>query len=499
MESLVSENGAFALVHRGGVLALRDRSRAVDLWQVCGSEAADRWDDVPGQLSAAFAGTAFVAMTSHAATARLTTGSVNPDVGWVGVGRNGMGRLVLLPDGYLVLEDGSGRPHWRSGGVDRRVSAAIVTGDGRLVLMDPDGFQRWSRDPVTDADFAGYQVATGDRLTRGQRLAGAIMSSNGRYRLSHKPDGETVLVRVQGGGEVWSRRAGAPGLEITLGHDGVLRTGTDSTALARWTGRRVDPLAFVVSALVVEDDGDVVLVGADGSEVYRSGTAVEEARLGQLQREYVRREHKERAKHPRPRGSGLGADWFRALDLGDHYAITLVQAVSAHEALLRLGVDAERIASMAYADLALVQDLDGDTLKRFFCAQLDDWVMVVELDSTDGADRLTSMSRGTQAVVCALNHDGEEFLGWSVDGVPTALYEWDSESEALERGGPADAGTRRDAIVPFMRAIGLGRYRDTGDDDHFLPASVEIACLIANVRPGPEHFAAERLGAVDAR
>ncbi|OKI40590.1 hypothetical protein A6A27_39670 [Micromonospora sp. CB01531] len=402
-----------------------------------------------------------------------------------------------MSDGYLVLEDGGGRPLWRSGGVDRRVSAAVVTNDGRLVLVDPDGFQRWSRDPLTDAELASYQAASGDRLTRGQRLGGTLTSPNGRYQLSRTPAGETVLERSRGG-TVWSRRAGVPGSELTLGYDGVLRTGTDSTVLAKFTGRRVDPAAYAVSALVVGDDGDVVLVSDDGSEVYRSGTAAEEARLDQLEREYARREREDRAKPSRPRGSGLPADWFDLLDIDENYAITLVQGVSAREALLRLGVDAGRIAPVTYADLAMVQDVDGHLPKRVFTAQVDDWVMVVELDGgMDGAVRIAEMSRGTQAVVCALNYDGEKFLGWSVDGTPSALYEWESESEALEVGGPADAGTSRDAIVPFMRAIGLGHYRDTRDDDHFLPPPVEIACLIADVRPRPEHFAGEHLGAVD--
>lgn len=445
--SLVSANGAFALEHGpGGELALRDRARGGDIWRV--GAASDR-----------------------------------------------LGRLVLVSDGFLVLEDGVGHQLWRSGDVDRRVSAAVVRNDGRLVLVDPDGYQRWSRDPVTDADFASLRSASGDRLTRGQRLAGTLTSPNGRYQLSHTSAGETVLIRSRGG-TVWSRRAGAPGAEFTLGHDGMLRTGTDSTALAKWTGRRLDPAAYVVSALIVCDDGDFVLIADDGSEVYRSGTAAEEARLDQLERDFARREREERAKPLRPRGSGLPADWFHLLDTSDHYSITLVNRISAREAILRLGVDAERITPTTYAGLAMITDVDGSSPKRVFTAEIGDWVLLVELDAMDGAERIAPMSRGTQALVCAQNYDVEEFLGWSVDGNPSAVYEWDSGGEALRLGGPADAGVQPDAIVPFMHAIGLGRYQYP-DDDHFLPPPVEIACLIADVRPRPEHFAGEHLGAVD--
>lgn len=59
----------------------------------------------------------------------------------------------------------------------------------------------------------------------------------------------------------------------------------------------------------------------------------------------------------------------------------------------------------------------------------------------------------------------------------------------------AGTGTQPDAIVPFMQAIGLGRYRDT-DDGRFLPPSVELACLITGLRPRPDHFAGVHLGTV---
>ncbi|MGC4857175.1 DUF6461 domain-containing protein [Micromonospora sp. DT4] len=501
--ALVSANGAFALEHRGGgELALRDREHAVDLWRVPdsadASEVVHRWDEAASQGSAALVRkSSFLSMMSTVTPAELPRAGEEFSEHRAGVGAapDDAGRLVLVSDGYLLLEDAGGRPLWRSGGVDRRVSAAVVTNDGRLVLVDPDGYQRWSRDRVTDADLAAYQAASGGRMTRGQRLDGTLTSPNGRYHLSHTPAGETVLAR-SGGGMVWSLQAGAPGVELNLGPDGVLRTGTDSTVLAKWTGRRINPVAYALSALVVGDDGDIVLVSDDGAEVYRSGTAAEEARLDQLEREYGRREREDRAKPSRPRGSGLPTDWFDLLDIDQNYSITLVRGVSAKEALLRLGVDAGRITPMTYADLTLAQGPTGGVSRRVLSVEIDDWVMLVEVDGTDGVDRIASMSRGTQAVVCAENYDGDEFLGWFADGTPSARYEWDSESEALESGGPADAGTNPDAIIPFMRTIGLGRYRDTRDDDHFLPPPVEIACLVADVRPRPEHFAGEHLGFV---
>ena len=416
--ALVSAGGTFAIEQRpGGELALRDRVRGIDRWRVGGPSSG----------------------------------------------------LVLAPEGFLVLVDAAGRGRWRSGDVDRRVDAAVVTDDGRLLLIDPDGFQRWSRDPVPDAPAP---PATGDRMTPGQRLAGTLTSPNGKYVLSHDPAGETRLTRTRGGC-VWSLRAGAPGAELTLGPDGMLRTGTDSTVLAKWTGRRIDPAAYRIATLIVGDDGDVVLVGADGSEVYRSGTAAEEARLDRLERDYARREREENARPRRPRGSGLPTDWFRGLDLDDHYSITLVRGVSAEEALRRLGV--KQLKTLTYADF------EDDETRRAFAVPIDGWTMVVELDDQEGARELTAMSSGTQAVAGAQNYDGEEFLGWAADGTLIAEYDWDSEIEE-----------RDDAIRPFMRRIGLGRYRP--DDDNFLPPPVELACLIAGVRPRPDHFTGELLG-----
>jgi uncharacterized small protein (DUF1192 family) len=165
--------------------------------------------------------------------------------------------------------------------------------------MDPDGYVRWSRDPLSTEDLAAYGPARGDRLQRGEVLADSLVSPDGRYTLTHTSAGETLLAKPDDGGTrgVWTRKAGSPGAVISLGLDGVLRAGTDSTVLQRWTGRySMDPTSFTVSAVVVRDEGDVVLESADGTEIYDSGTAAEEARLTKLHQEYARREAQAKAK-----------------------------------------------------------------------------------------------------------------------------------------------------------------------------------------------------------
>ncbi len=109
VQSLVSPNGVYALQHRrDGTLALRDNRADRDVWQIGRPVSAP-------------------------------------------------GALTLLTEGLLVLQGPPGIPVWSSGGVDRRVSAAMVRDDGRLVLVDPDGWVRWSRDPVTTAELAAHR------------------------------------------------------------------------------------------------------------------------------------------------------------------------------------------------------------------------------------------------------------------------------------------------------------------------------------------------------
>lgn len=452
LQSLVSPNNAYALQHRAdGTLVLRDNRAARDVWQI-GTPVP-----VPG-------------------------------------------RLNLLPEGFLVLEGSQGIPVWSSGSVDRRVVAALVRDDGRLVLVDPDGCVRWSRDPVSAEDLAACRPASGDRLQRGEVLADAIVSPDGRYTLTHTSAGETVLrTPSDGAGKdrcVWSRKAGKPGAVISLGPDGVLRAGTDSTVLQRWTGRfRLDPMSFVVSAVVVRNQGDVVLLSEDGTQIDDSRTAAEEARLATLRREYARREAKENAKQVRPAGSGIATDWFDLLDLSGPCTITWVERVDGREALLRLGAGPATIRPMTYEEVvsAAFSGTGDEPVKCALAVPIEHWVMVIEPCGIEGVERAREMSERTQSIVYHTGFDGERVFAWYRDDEPVAVYQ-DDDSDLLDSGAPATEGADPNAMVPFMQQVGLGVYRrDAGD---FLPPPVEVACLIAGIGPRPEHFAGTHLGAV---
>ncbi|ALO99063.1 hypothetical protein SHL15_8095 [Streptomyces hygroscopicus subsp. limoneus] len=450
LASLVSPGGGYALEHRrDGTAVLRDRVQGRDLWHV----------GVPGTAP---------------------------------------GQLTLLDDGRLVLEAWPRVPVWISADPDPRAVTAMVTDQGRLVLTDPDGGLRWSRDPVSEAELAAHRPATGDRLLPGQVLSEPLVSPNGQYRLSHTPDGETVLSAPGDGRDryVWTRSVKAPG-ELTLGTDGILRAGTNSMVLLRWTGRyRLDPEAVRISAVVVRDRGDIVLLDGNGDELHDSGSAAEEARLDKLRRSEARRRAREAARPVRPAGTGLPRDWFDLLDLSEGpYTLTLVKHTDEGEVLRSLGAPAEAIRATTYRDLlqASLRDPDGDCASAF-AVRTGDHVVLVEPCGYQAVERGKDLSRGTDAIVCYLDYDGWQSLAWYRDGKLLAGYGED-DSTRLERGKAAPRGAERSVFVPFMEEIGMGRYRQD-EESAFLPPAVEVAFLAARVRPSGEDFDGVHAGAV---
>ncbi|HUQ57790.1 DUF6461 domain-containing protein [Lentzea sp.] len=454
-QSLVSPNGAYALENRAdGALVLRDNLASRDLWQI---------------------------------------------------GEGGSERVLLdlLTEGLLVLRTFSGIPLWSSGRIDRRASAALVRDDGRLVLVDADGNQRWSRDPADAAVLACSPPARGDRLSRGEVLVGSIVSPNGWYELSQTPNGRCVLRSTPespgGARGVWSCWIGAPGAVLSLAQDGVLRAGTDSTVLQRWTGRmRLDPSSVVVSEVVVRDVGDVVLVGEDGSEIDVTGTAAEEARLAENDDEFDLREAEQSTRPPRPAGSGMTTDWFDSLDLSVFFTITWVQGIDGREALSRLGVEAEAITPMTYDEAVSTDSSDHDGMvSRALAVPVGGWVAVIEPHGFQGVYRASEMSAGTQVIVYHQGMDGTH-LAWHRNGERLAVYSEDDYFE-LADGKPAPEGLDPSAFVPFMAQVGLGVYRDEDEEEsEFLPPPLEVACLAAGVVPEPEHFAGTHPGAISA-
>ncbi|MEU1268599.1 DUF6461 domain-containing protein [Streptomyces sp. NPDC005799] len=450
LRSLVSPDGAYALEHRpDGTAVLRDRAHGRDLWHI----------GTPGTAP---------------------------------------GQLTLDEEGRLVLEAWPRTPVWVSGGVDRRAVEATVTDQGRLVLTDPDGGLRWSRDPLSDAELAAHRPASGDRLLPGQVLSEPIFSLNGQYRFSHDPAGRTSLDSPGGRMDrgIWSSPVQAAG-PLTLGTDGILRVGTNSMVLLRWTGRyRLDPTRVRISAVVVRDQGDIVLLDENGDEFHTSGTAPEEARLAKLRRAEARRRAKEDAKPPRPAGTGLPRDWFDLLDLSEGpCTLTFVEHSDEREILRRLGAPDESVRAITFRNLLKATFADLDSQPRSALAvRVDQHVVLFEPCGFGGVERAKELSRGTDAIVYYVDFDGWESLAWYRDGKVLAKY-GEADSERLERGRAAARGTEPDVFVPFMDQIGMGVYRED-ESGGILPPAVEVACLVAGLRLRSADFAGVHPGAV---
>lgn len=477
LSSLVSANGAFALTHRSdGTAVLQAGSDGSVIWTLGEPGSHPVCPRLNARAGVSAAGTAFRSM-------RPTVGSSPPPAQ-----APRSGQLALRDEGYLTLESATGDCLWCSGPVDRRVTAAVLTDTGRLLLVDPDGHPRWTRDPLTDDDLAAYKPATGDRLRPGQALVEPLLSRNGRYRLSHDAQHGLTLSRTSGG-DVWNHGAGPLGHRLSLGADGVLRVDANSTVLPRWSGRRWDPMNFVVSALLVQDDGDVVILGDDGADLWTSQTSAEEAYLQELRR----KEARTKQKPARPAGSGLSIDWLEALVLPEAWTITLVQGVDTQEALFRLGVDLRTIRPTTFEAAGTAVFAGADAVSpQVLAVPIDGWVMLVELGGEEGREHLTQMSARTRAITYSVNYDAVEFFGCARDGVLQAEYDDENDSN-FEDGKRAEVGAEPKVALAFMRQIGLGRYRP--DEAGFLPPGLEVACLMAEIRPQPHHFAGSHLGA----
>lgn len=155
-----------------------------------------------------------VALLGPDAATRWSTGTAEPG-----------STLTLHDDGNLVVTDPDGDRVWRSRTAGHPGSSLVLQDDGDLVLYDPAGAVVWSTGTVVGPPSlaTGAPVAVGGRLT--------------------SPDGH---------------------LHLVLGPDG-LSLAYDDTVV--WTAP-----AAGAAALAVQDDGNVVLTGADGAVQWASAT-----------------------------------------------------------------------------------------------------------------------------------------------------------------------------------------------------------------------------------
>jgi hypothetical protein len=258
-------------------------------------------------------------------------------------------------------------------------------------------------------------------------------------------------------------------------------------------------VASPTSELIVRDEGDFVLLDGQGTEIYSSGTAAEEARRIRLDKEFSDGETENDTRPARPAGSGLPTDWFDLLSLPDMYTITLVGHADAREALLQLGALAETITPMTYQQLhaTVIAGEEGKPVRGALAVPVDDWVMVIEPSGIQAMHRGPELSKWNQAIVYHVGFDGNHFFSWYQDGEAVATYnDDDGGTDFLRYAVPAPNGTDPEMVVPYMEQIGMGTYREEDESGAFLPRLVEVACLIAEITPTPQHFAGSFPGAV---
>jgi hypothetical protein len=189
---------------------------------------------------------------------------------------NGRYRLVLQPDGNLVLMTEQGRPLWDAGTHGHDGARAVMQrADGNLVVYGSDGSALWNAGVTTSPDATLVVQDDGNLVIYGAR--GAVWASgtvngglgpderlqsheylsspNGEYRLTMQEDGNLVLT-ARDGRVIWATMTdGHPGASLVMqAADGNLVVYDGGTPL--WnSGTAGNPGAV----LAVQDDANLVI------------------------------------------------------------------------------------------------------------------------------------------------------------------------------------------------------------------------------------------------
>jgi hypothetical protein len=174
-------------------------------------------------------------------------------------------RLDMQPDGNLVGSgSGSGR-NWSSGTAGSLGAKLLLRDDGDLEIVDNSGIQRWH---TNTAWYKAPQLMPGQRLTTGQQL----QSTNGKAQLTLQPDGNLVLKRVDTGTVLWASGTQGKGMtQVVMQADGNL-VGSDAATGTVYFFNTFT-FGFPGAKLVVGDDGNLVILDAQGVQRWGSNTA----------------------------------------------------------------------------------------------------------------------------------------------------------------------------------------------------------------------------------
>ncbi|TXS08064.1 MULTISPECIES: Curculin domain-containing protein (mannose-binding) lectin [Streptomyces] len=276
-QSLTSPSGSHTLTHQGnGDLVLR-----------CNAEHRDVW----------------------------STGTHWADGGWA----------ELKADGDLVVHNPHGAPVWRSRTAGSGARRLVVRDDGRVELLDGKGRALWSVDTHASCAAAPVNAPRGAVMLRGQTLRQhALTSADGSTVLGHHDDRRLVLFGADGTWLWYAHLGEAQQPGLLLDEDGMLRILDDDTERP--------PLAGPADELRVQN-GEILLLRADGTLVWRNGEEVTETGAA--------------AQEP---AEDFEA-WMEKLTGLHYYCAAVVHDTTPDDALVRLGADPGQIRTGTWDDL----------------------------------------------------------------------------------------------------------------------------------------------------
>ncbi|KZX22137.1 hypothetical protein [Rathayibacter tanaceti] len=187
-----------------------------------------------------------------------------------GTGTEGRGdHLVMQADGNLVVYSSGGRPVWNTVTPDEPNAAVIIQEDGNLVVYRENGTPAWASsvngriaEPPIDTLFAGQTLRANRQLT----------SENGRFTARMQDDGNLVGYGPQG--VVWNTGIRGAGNRLVLQEDGnAVVYGADGSV--RWSSdtRGTDLRLGITNA------GSLIIVNQDGSIIWTSQAALPSSTL----------------------------------------------------------------------------------------------------------------------------------------------------------------------------------------------------------------------------
>ena len=150
-------------------------------------------------------------------------------------------------------------------GVPAGTDVTCKVGDTEHVACDADVVDTFVRMAPVVARFRSSRLRADGPMRPSMLPGDEILSANGRFALTYRPDGNLVLTDTELRSMLWSTgTGGTTGGQVVLQDDGNLVL-YDASGTFRWTsGTQGHPMAY----MRLEDDGDLAIYAADGRRLW---------------------------------------------------------------------------------------------------------------------------------------------------------------------------------------------------------------------------------------